>query len=30
MSASLLGMAFLKRMTSFEFKGGQLILRWRG
>ena len=30
MSASLLGMAFLKRMASFEFKGGQLILRWRG
>lgn len=30
MSTSLLGMAFLKRMDSFEFKGGQLILRWRG
>lgn len=30
MSSSLLGMSFLKRMDSFEFKGGQLILKWRG
>jgi aspartyl protease family protein len=30
MSSSLLGMAFLKRMDSFEFKSGQLILRRRG
>ncbi len=27
MSRSLLGMAFLRRLASFEFKGGQLILR---
>jgi len=27
MSRSLLGMSFLKRLASFEFKGGQLILR---
>ena len=27
MSRSLLGMSFLKRLDSFEFKGGQLILR---
>ena len=27
MSRSLLGMAFLRRLQSFEFKGGQLILR---
>lgn len=30
MSSSLLGMSFLKRMDSFEFKSGQLILKWRG
>jgi aspartyl protease family protein len=29
MSASLLGMAFLKRMKSFEMKGRKLTLRWR-
>jgi aspartyl protease family protein len=29
MSRSLLGMAFLRRLDSFEFKGGQLILRGR-
>ena len=28
MHASLLGMAFLKRMKSFEFRGRQLVLRW--
>ncbi|HEY1961181.1 MAG TPA: TIGR02281 family clan AA aspartic protease [Rhizomicrobium sp.] len=28
MHASLLGMAFLKRMKSFEFRGRELILRW--
>jgi aspartyl protease family protein len=28
MRGSLLGMAFLKRMKSFEFNGRQLILRW--
>lgn len=30
MSASLLGMAFLKRLDSFEFHGDQLTLKWRG
>ena len=30
MSASLLGMSFLHRLDSFEFKGSQLTLRWRG
>jgi aspartyl protease family protein len=30
MSSSLLGMAFLKRLESFEVKGDQLTLRWRG
>ena len=30
MSTSLLGMAFLKRLESFEVKGDQLTLRWRG
>jgi aspartyl protease family protein len=30
MSTSLLGMAFLKRLDSFEVKGDQLTLRWRG
>jgi aspartyl protease family protein len=29
MSSSLLGMTFFKRIESFEFKGGQLTLRWR-
>jgi len=29
MSTSLLGMAFLKRLDSFEVKGDQLTLRWR-
>jgi aspartyl protease family protein len=28
MHASLLGMTFLKRLKSFEFRGRQLILRW--
>ena len=27
MSRSLLGMTFLHRLRSFEFKGGQLVLR---
>jgi aspartyl protease family protein len=30
MSHSLLGMTFLNRLESFEFRGGKLILRWRG
>jgi aspartyl protease family protein len=30
MSASLLGMTFLRRLDSFEFRGNQLVLRWRG
>jgi aspartyl protease family protein len=30
MSASLLGMAFLRRLKSFEVSDGRLILRWRG
>jgi aspartyl protease family protein len=30
MSTSLLGMAFLKRMQSFEVKDGRLYLRWTG
>jgi aspartyl protease family protein len=30
MSTSLLGMAFLKRLESFEVKGDRLTLRWRG
>ena len=30
MSTSLLGMAFLKRLDSFEVKGDRLTLRWRG
>jgi len=29
MRNSLLGMAFLKRMKSFEMKGQKLYLRWR-
>ena len=29
MSASLLGMSFLGRLESFEFKGRKLILKWR-
>jgi aspartyl protease family protein len=29
MATSLLGMSFLRRLDSFEFKGGQLILTWR-
>jgi aspartyl protease family protein len=28
MSTSLLGMSFLKRLDSFEFRNGQLILKW--
>jgi aspartyl protease family protein len=28
MSSSLLGMAFLKRLKSYSFSGGKLILRW--
>ncbi len=30
MRTSLLGMAFFKRLDSFEFKGDRLYLRWRG
>ena len=30
MSTSLLGMAFLKRLDSFEVKGDRMKLRWRG
>lgn len=30
MSTSLLGMSFLNRLEAFEFRGGQLILKWRG
>jgi aspartyl protease family protein len=30
MSASLLGMRFLKQLDSFEINDGKLILRWRG
>jgi aspartyl protease family protein len=30
MSSSLLGMAFLKRLDSFEVKGDRLTLKWRG
>jgi aspartyl protease family protein len=30
MSASLLGMAFLRRLDSFEVHGDQLTLKWRG
>jgi aspartyl protease family protein len=30
MSTSLLGMAFLRRLDSFEVKGDQLTLRWKG
>jgi aspartyl protease family protein len=29
MSSSLLGMSFLRRLESFEFRGERLILRWR-
>jgi len=29
MQTSLLGMAFLSRMKSFEFRGRKLTLRWR-
>jgi aspartyl protease family protein len=29
MDSSLLGLAFLKRLESFEVRGGRLILRWR-
>lgn len=29
MSSSLLGLAFLKRLQSFEVRGGRLTLRWR-
>jgi len=28
MGSSLLGMAFLKRLKSYSFSGGKLILRW--
>ena len=28
MGASLLGMAFLKRLKSYSVSGGKLILRW--
>jgi len=30
MSASLLGLTFLSRLDSYEFRGRKLILRWRG
>jgi aspartyl protease family protein len=30
MTTSLLGMAFLKRLDSFEVKGDHLTLRWKG
>lgn len=30
MSASLLGMSFLRRLDSFEVRGNRLVLRWRG
>jgi aspartyl protease family protein len=30
MPASLLGMTFLGKLDSYEFKGSQLILKWRG
>jgi aspartyl protease family protein len=30
MSVSLLGMSFLHRLESFEFRGGKLVMRWRG
>jgi aspartyl protease family protein len=30
MSASLLGMSFLKRLDSFEVRGDQITLKWRG
>jgi aspartyl protease family protein len=30
MSASLLGMSFLSRLKSFEFRGRTLVLKWRG
>ncbi|HEY1751656.1 MAG TPA: TIGR02281 family clan AA aspartic protease [Caulobacteraceae bacterium] len=30
MSTSLLGMAFLRRLDSFEVKGDQLTLKWKG
>lgn len=30
MSASLLGLTFLSRLESYEFRGRKLILRWRG
>jgi aspartyl protease family protein len=29
MSTSLLGMNFLNRLEAFEFRGRQLILKWR-
>ncbi len=30
MSTSLLGMAFFRRLDSFQVKGGKLYMRWRG
>jgi len=30
LSTSLLGMTFLSRLQSFEFKGDALVMRWRG
>jgi aspartyl protease family protein len=30
MSASLLGMAFLRRLESFEVRSGRMVLTWRG
>lgn len=30
MRTSLLGMAFFRRLESFQFRDGQLLLRWRG
>jgi aspartyl protease family protein len=30
MNTSLLGMTFLKRLESFEVKGGKMTLRWKG
>jgi predicted aspartyl protease len=30
LSTSLLGMTFLSRLQSFEFKGDTLIMRWKG
>ncbi len=30
MSSSLLGLSFLRRLDSFEIRGGKLYLKWRG